>query len=302
MAEPAASSDLVEQVAATFHTVLRSWCYDLEGAVAAGARGIGYVELEPWIEPTTDPVWIAAGRDTVDVANTHWADLPVDWRERLLDIGRAAASAFIEAVEAGRSAGELDADDRFLMLAGQQLRRLRLAPQRVIVDGAVVRAPGVAEVALARTAVRVYAHRAAGFRGLGSVPRFPPPDLSQAVVTIDMSGRGDEKSAAFRATGLTYGVHDRACWLISSEGRVDRIGQSVEVHLRSLLDRLEAHVRTLNEVITQLGLEAVFRIPYHQRAFNSEWEISTETLRRIGSLHASLVCDVYMEPEEDDNE
>jgi hypothetical protein len=74
------------------------------------------------------------------------------------------------------------------------------------------------------------------------------------------------------------------------------------VHLRSLLDRLEAHIRTLNELITQLALEAVFWIPYHQRAFNSEWEISTETLRRIGLLHASLVCDVYMEPEEDDNE
>jgi hypothetical protein len=71
MAEPAASSDLVEQVAATFHTVLRSWCYDLEGAVAAGVRGIGYVDLEPWIEPTEDPAWIAAGCRRVDVANTY---------------------------------------------------------------------------------------------------------------------------------------------------------------------------------------------------------------------------------------
>jgi hypothetical protein len=334
MPEPPASSDLVEQVAATFHTVLRSWCYDLEGAVAAGARGIGYVDLEPWIEPTTDPVWIAASRHTVDIANTYWADLPADWRDRLLDVARAAGSSVIKAIEAGRSAGELDADDRFLKLVGEQLRRPWLAPQRVIVDGEVVRGPGMAEVALARTAVHVYAHRAAGFQGLGSVPRFPPPDLAQAVVTIDASGRGDEKSAAFRiagesldpaalttltgvqpdtsfkrgqfrmnrGTGLTYAVRERGCWLISSEGKLDRIGQSVEVHLRFLLDRLETHTSALSELITRLALDAAFWIPYHQRAFNSEWEISAQTLRRIGFLHASLVCDVYVETDEDDNE
>ena len=334
MAEPAASSDLVEQVAATFHTVLRSWCYDLEGAVAAGVRGIGYVDLEPWIEPTEDPAWIAAGCRRVDVANTYWADLPVDWRDRLLDIARAAASSVVEAIEAGRSAGELDADHRFLMLVGERLRRPWLASKRVIVDGEVVRGAGVAEVALARTAVHVYAHRAAGFSGLGSIPRFPPPDLAQAVVRIDSSGRDDEKSAAFRVagesldpvhltqltglqpdvswkrgqfrmnrgTGLTYRVQKRGCWGISSDGKVDTIGQSVEVHLRFLLDRLDVHTSALSELITQLALDAVFWIPYHQRAFNSEWQISPETLRRIGLLHASLVCDVYMEADEDESQ
>jgi len=157
------------------------------------------------------------------------------------------------------------------MLVGERLRRPWLASKRVIVDGEVVRGAGVAEVALARTAVHVYAHRAAGFSGLGSIPRFPPPDLAQAVVRIDSSGRDDEKSAAFRVagesldpvhltqltglqpdvswkrgqfrmnrgTGLTYRVQKRGCWGISSDGKVDTIGQSVEVHLRFLLDRLD---------------------------------------------------------------
>jgi Domain of unknown function (DUF4279) len=305
------TDDLVEQVAAAFHTLLRSWHYDLE----AGARGSGPVVLEPWLEPC------AAG--TVDLANTWWEDLPSEWRERFLALASPAAEAVVEAVESGASVAELDDDDAFVARVAEGLRRPWLAPPRVIVAGSVRREPGLAERVLARTAVHVYAGRAAGMTSLGTVPPFPPPDFSE--MTRAGGQAGDTKTASFRVmgerldpaaltqltglqpelavrrgdlrisrtTGETYSPYRHGLWRIST-GPWES-DPALEDLIVRLLDQLDPSAAALRGFIDDHDLRADFFCGYAQRQFNSSWALSAGTLRRIAALGASLGYDAYVE-------
>ena len=329
---PAASPELVEHVAAAFHTLLRSWHYNVEAAIAVGARGTGPVRFEPWLVQTQDATWVSQGRNMVDVANTWWEDLPSDWRERFLDIGSWAASSVIEGAETGCTPDELNKDEAFLDRVASQLRRDWLTPPRVISDGAS-RDAREAERRLA-AAVHVYAARLVNFGGLGTVPEFPPPDFSDTdrFIKLDDSGSEDKKRVTFRVigealdpealtqltgmqpetayrrgdlrirrdTGEPYAPYRLGMWAVTSRGNVDEIGPSVEDHIVWLLERLEPHAPALAKLIREHDARTDFYCGYWQRRWNSAWELTANTLRRVVALGASFGYDAYAECEADE--
>ena len=327
----AAASELIEYVAAAFHTLTRAWYYDPEAALKTNATGMPAM-LEPWVETTEDPSWLAREQTSVDLANTWWENLPADWRERFLDIGAAAASAVVTEIEAGCSVAELAEDEDFIAKLSAELTRPWLAPPRVIIGGNVSGEPRAAERALARTAVHVYAARVAGFGGLGTIPPFPPPDFSDPdrFIRLDASGSLDAKHVSFRIsgddldpdrltrltglqpttayrkgdlrirrqTGQLGGPYQTGMWLISTEEHVEKVGPTLEDHINWLLDRLEPHATELTTVMAELHLEADFFCGYWQRQWNSAWELSARTVRLIATLEASLAYDAYVDYED----
>lgn len=322
-----AAAKLTEHTAAAVNTQLRSWRYDLKSALADDEPCGLFVELEPWIEPTADPLWIARGVTELDLAATFWSDLPDDWRQRFVELASMAAAAVIAALDEGRSPEELDADDAFLDDLARSLRRPWLAPPRVIVDGEVRRGPWMAERALARTAIHVYAGLRMAIGGLGDVPAFPPPDPERDFVALydgaapspdetdasfDLDGeavdptvltaltglqprrawrRGDIRMNA--KTGQIYSVCRKGHWCV--ESRLERFGTKLEDHVVHLLDRLEPYSEALAPLIASDGTTATVRLVYIQLRSNAMWELSAGTLRRITALHASVIYDSYIE-------
>lgn len=322
-----ASDELVEYVAAAFHTLVRSWHYDLDLHASDGPRR-GPVPLDAWIEPVRDPEWIARGRPTVDVANTWWGDLPADWRRTFREIASVAAGEVIRAVEEGRTALELLDDAAFVGRTASLLPRPWLTPPRVIVDGTPApRAPGAAEAILAETAIHVYGARlagphASGGAGLGSVPRLPLPDRSAGIAVGGRASR-DDKFVSFTVmgdqldpdllSGLLGTVPDRAhrmndmniswrtgqpyapfrsgLWSITSEGELDRRDTVLEDHVGWLLSVIEPHRDELRELMRVLGFEARFFCFYTPFSWNAGWGLSAATIGRIAAIGASFEVD-----------
>jgi hypothetical protein len=111
---------------------------------------------------------------------------------------------------------------------------------------------------------------------------------------------GSSRSGSW--TGATYNVQRNGYWLVDSRDWLDRIGPSVDDHFRCLLDRLDPHSAALGELIAQLDLRTEFWVYYSQRQWNSAWELSGDTLHRVASLRASIVCDAYTDGEDDDED
>lgn len=328
----AASDELVEHVASTFHTLIRSWHYDPAAAGPDDDRRVEVVPLEPWIVDTTDPEWHAAGRPEVDLANVWWADLPADWRAAFIGLAAQAAAAVVCAIESGLTVTDLDRDHDFKAAVAARLGRPWLAPPRVLDHGEPVEGRHAVGLVLVRAAIHVYAGRLSGFTRLGSLPVFPSPDPARMIQLRGFERHAeDDKTASFRLTGerldpeyltaLTglqperayrrgdlkirpstghlYRPYPTGLWLISTDEAVDPAGSTLEEHLLWLLDALEPHTEALRAHIGQRGLQADFFCGYWQRDWNSEWSLAAGTLARMAALGASLSYDAYIDVDVD---
>lgn len=341
MTAPLASDDLVERIAAALHTLVRGWHYDPDDDAERRARRGGELILDPWVVATNDADWVARGEQTVDLAATWWEDLPADWHERFLGLGRDAGDAVIAAAQSGRTPIDMAHDDAFLEQIGALIRRDWLAVPRVIaLEGGVVDR-GRAGTECARVAVYLYAEQLVGGGGtIGSVPSKLPSDRPDPSTLVKVGGHrpldhkyvsfslyGDRLSGEHRAaltalfghppdasfsrgalhlqpsTGRQYRPRRTGHWSLSSQGEVPEQGTTLEDHVLWLLRILEPGRRELLELIADHDLQARFGCFYSQTACNAEWELSARTIERIAALGAAFWFDSYYSGgDEDDDE
>ncbi len=324
-AMPAATADLVEQIASAQHSVVRSWFFDPAADRLDGPEASEPPRLTPWLEATADPNWLHTRRPLVDVANTWWEDLPADWRQRFRALASVAADAIVGETAAGRGAAELDADRVFVQATAARLGADWLRAPRVhpLCRTGGVDGPGET---LVRAAVRTYVGWLGGSRRLGAIPAFPAPDPQpDHTIPPGSDGPEDRKHVSFRlmgrrldpdrlteltglrprhahrygqlnlsrTTGILYSPYAGGLWSVSTDGIVDEVTATLEDHLLWLLDRLEPHAHEIRDLALADDLTADFFCGYFQGQWNSSWGIQARTLGRIAKLGASLGYDSY---------
>ncbi|MBJ7470006.1 MAG: DUF4279 domain-containing protein [Solirubrobacteraceae bacterium] len=324
-ATPAATADLVEQIAAAQHSLVRSWFFDPQADRLDGPEAAEPPRLAPWLQPTADPGWLHRRRPLVDVANTWWEDLPADWRQRFRALASATADAVLGQTAEGRGAAELDADRVFVCATAATLDCDWLCVPRVHPLHGSTEVEGPAET-LVRAAVRTYVGWLAGQRGLGSVPAFPAPDPA-TLIRMGGESPADRKHASFRlmgrrldpdrmseltglrprhahrygqlnvsrTTGVFHGPYRAGLWSVSTDGVVDEQLATLEDHVVWLLDRLEPHGHELRDMALADDLTADFFCGYFQQSWNSSWRLEARTLGRVAKLGASLGYDSYVD-------
>ncbi len=327
-ATPAATADLVEQIASAQHSVVRSWFFDPSADRLDGPEAAEPPRLSPWLQPTADPNWLHTRRPLVDVANTWWEDLPADWRQRFRGTASIAADAIVGETAVGRGAAELDADRAFLQATAARLGTDWLRAPRVHPLDRGGAADGVGET-LVRAAVRSYVGWLAGHRSLGAIPAFPAPDPLEV---IEAAGPGptDRKHASFRlmgrrldpdrfneltglrprhahrygqldlsrTSGVLHGPYRGGLWSVSTDGVLDERTATLEDHLVWLLDRLEPHAFEIRDMAVADDLTADFFCGYFQNQWSASWVLEARTLGRMAKLGASLGYDSYADLEE----
>ena len=322
-ATPAATADLVEQIASAQHSVVRSWFFDPAADRLDGPEAAEPPRLSPWLEPTADPNWLHTRRPLVDVANTWWEDLPADWRQRFRSVASVAADAIVGETAVGRGAAELDTDRVFIQATAARLHADWLRAPRVHALGHGDEVDGPGET-LVRAAVRTYVGWLGGYRQLGSIPAFPAPD-PDTLIPMGGDSPADRKHASFRLmgrrldpdrlselTGLRprhahrygqlnisrtsarlYGPYRGGLWSVSTDGELDEQAATLEDHLVWLLDRLEPYSFEIRDMAVADDLTADFFVGYFQHQWNASWVLEARTLGRIGKLGASLGYDSY---------
>ncbi len=320
---PAATADLVEQIASAQHSVVRSWFFDPAADRLDGPEAAEPPRLTPWLEATADPNWLHTRRPLVDVANTWWEDLPADWRQRFRALASVVADAIVGETAAGRGAAELDVDRVFIAATASRLGADWLRAPRVHPLGRSGEVDSAGET-LVRAAVRTYVGWLGGNRRLGAIPTFPAPGPERPAEVLSEAA-ADRKHVSFRlmgrrlspdrlteltglrprhahrygqlnlsrTTGVLYGPYGGGLWSVSTDGVVDEVTATLEDHLVWLLDRLEPHAPEIRDMALADDLAADFFCGYFQGQWNSSWSIEARTLARIARLGARLGYDSY---------